>query len=236
MTAEAASASFLFGVAFDALPSERARLSMGLIPSVTTYTIWADAVVSRLHPRLRVLEARATPDTPRAFRDRADPERPRMRALAQMRLRPDDRGGVLDYIVTQARTTFRADAAHLNIIDGDVQWAQASTDPEPAALPRDIAFCDETIRSDGLTLVNDAKRDPRFRTNPLTDGDAPIRFYAGYPIHSWDGYRIGALCIVGSTPRSMLGSELLPLQDFAGRVEQELWTMALRGRPAYQPS
>ncbi|MCU1473554.1 GAF domain-containing protein [Amnibacterium sp.] len=236
MAAEVAAVSFLFGVTFDSLPSAGTRMTMGIVPSATTYAIWADAIVNRLHPRLRALEARSTPDTPRAFRNRPDPERPRMRALAQMRLRPNHRDSLLDYIVTQAKVTFRADAAHLNIIDGDLQWAQASTDAEAAEVSREFAFCNQTIQADGLTLVNDAQRDPRFRGNPLTEGPDPIRFYAGYPIHTWDGYRIGALCIIGSTPRSMLESELLPLQDFAGRVEQELWATALRERPALQPS
>lgn len=196
--------------------------------SATTYGIWADIIVSRLYGKLLTLEDPKVRETPAAFRSRPDPERPRQRALAQMRLAPGVRNPMLDFIVAQTRIAFGTRWAHLNIIDGDVQRAYASSSAELGVSDREWSFCDHTIRTDVLTLVNDSHCDPRFRDNPLTRGDEPIRFYAGYPIHSWDGFRIGALCIVDSSPRNMMPSELNALRDFAGRIEQEIWGVALR--------
>ena len=84
------------------------------------------------------------------------------------------------------------------------------------------------IDQDGLTLINDTSNDPRLEGSPYLAGPDPIRFYAAYPIRTWDGYRVGVLCITDPKPRTMLPGELRPLRDFAGRVEQTLWTAALR--------
>lgn len=202
--------------------------------SATTYGIWADIIASRLYGKLLTLEDPKVRESPAAFRSRPDPEVPRQRALGQMRLAQGVRNPMLDFIVSQTRIAFGTRWAHLNIIDGDVQRTYASASPELGVSDRKWSFCDHTIRTDVLTLVNDSLCDPRFQDNPLTRGDEPIRFYAGYPIHSWDGFRVGALCIVDSFPRNMMPSELNALRDFAGRIEQEIWGAALRdvGLPA----
>lgn len=201
--------------------------------SATTYGIWADVIASRLYGKLLTLEDPKVLESPAAFRSRPDPERPRQKALAQMRLAHGVRNPVLDSIVAQARIAFGTRAAQLNIIDGDLQRTYASSSAELSVTDREESFCDHTIRTDLLTLVNDSHCDARFQDNPRARGEAPVRFYAGYPIHSWDGFRIGALCIFDSSPRNMMPSELNTLRDFAGRIEQEIWSAALRdvGRP-----
>lgn len=196
--------------------------------SATTYGIWADIIASRLYGKLLTLEDPKIRESPAAFRSRPDPERPRQRALAQMRLAHGVRNPILDFIVDQTRIAFGTRSAHLNIIDGDLQRTYASSSAELGVTAREESFCEHTIRTDVLTLINDSHCDPRFRDNPRTRGNEPVRFYAGYPIHSWDGFRIGALCIVDSSPRNMLPSELNALRDFAGRIEQEIWGAALR--------
>lgn len=196
--------------------------------SEATYGVWADIIASRLYKKLLALEDPNTQYSPAMFRRLQDPERPRQGALAQMRLAYGVRNPILDFIVAQTRIAFGTRSAYLNIIDCDLQRTYASSWAQLAVTDREGSFCDHTIRTDGLTLVNDSHFDPRFRDSSRTDGGEPIRFYAGYPIHSWDGYRIGALCIVDGAPRSMMPSELLPLRDFAGRIEQEIWGTALR--------
>ena len=130
----------------------------------------------------------------------------------------------------QARLMFRAARASINIVDGPVMWQKATTADRPGRYPRELTACTLTIDRDGLTLINDTARDARLAGSPYFRGPDAIRFYAGYPIRTWDGYRIGALCITDRDPREMRPAELGPLRDFAGRVEQELWAAALRRR------
>ncbi|HEY0373251.1 MAG TPA: hypothetical protein VGC94_00535 [Amnibacterium sp.] len=60
-------------------------------------------------------------------------------------------------------------------------------------VPRQDGFCDVTIASDGLTLIDDVRRDARVARRRLAQGASGARFHAGVPIHTWDGYRIGAV-------------------------------------------
>jgi GAF domain-containing protein len=54
--------------------------------------------------------------------------------------------------------------------------------------------------SDGLTIVSDGTRDRRFRDNALVTGAPFIRFYAGAPLKSADGFNLGTLCAIDARP------------------------------------
>lgn len=192
-----------------------------------TYEEWADNIVSRLYPQLVEADGHLGPESARANRDRPEDERFRQRALDSMRLTPDS-DGLMDAIVRQLRLMFGTSDAHINIIDGPVQWQKATTAAQPLTSPREISACTHAIQSDQLTVINDTERDARLDGSSLFRGPNAIRFYAGYPIRSWDGHRIGMLCITDTQPRSMQPDELTSLRDFANRVEQELWSSALR--------
>ncbi|MDQ1514148.1 MAG: hypothetical protein QOC59_1990 [Microbacteriaceae bacterium] len=196
--------------------------------SSVTYEDWADLIIQRLHVGLKESEARDSPGSARSFRERPDDEDLRQRALRSAGIRDGERVEILEYIVRQAKATFGVAGAALNIVGSDLQWPKATIGLPAATVGRDVGFCDITIQADGLTLIYDTHRDPRVVDNPLTEGPHGLRFYAGYPIHTWDGYRIGALCIYDVNPRYMRETELLTLRAFAGRIEQELWSAALR--------
>ncbi|THG30966.1 GAF domain-containing protein [Naasia lichenicola] len=198
----------------------------------STYRSWAAEIVAHLHPRLTELERIDPIVGPRAFRERPVDERLRQRALACLRLEQTDVDAALEMIVRQARSAFRADRASINIIEGGRQWQKAAVPADRSEIPRAEAICDIAVRSDELTLINDTHQDDRLAGNPQIAGPDGIRFYAGFPIHTWDGYRVGMLCITDRVPRMMRPSELASLRDLAGMVEKHLWEAALRRRAA----
>ena len=95
-------------------------------------------------------------------------------------------------------------------------------------MERPLAMCDLGVRTDGLLLINDTWADPRTSGNPITQGEGAIRFYAGYPVRTWDGHRIGMVCVWGDEPRALSTSHFEGLRDVAARVESMLWRKALR--------
>ena len=94
-------------------------------------------------------------------------------------------------------------------------------------LDRDQAFCTIGVRSEGLLLINDTLEvlGPGRTRSHRALGSA---FYAGFPVRTWDGYRVGMVCIAGRTPRSFRPRDLEALCDVAARVEQSLWRLALQ--------
>jgi GAF domain-containing protein len=78
------------------------------------------------------------------------------------------------------------------------------------------------IQGQGPLVVPDALADERFRNNPYVLGEPHIRFYAGFPIESADGERIGALCVFDPEPRAAGDVDLVLLRELALMLQAEL--------------
>ena len=92
----------------------------------------------------------------------------------------------------------------VTLVDEDRQWFKAKLGLQVSQTPRKDSFCAHAIlRPSELMVVEDAARDPRFFDNPLVTGETNIRFYAGAPLTSSDGYALGALCVMDHEPRQL---------------------------------
>jgi len=112
-----------------------------------------------------------------------------------------------DAIVRQAASLMDTPIAMISLIDEDRQWFKAKVGVDASQTPRTISFCTHAIRSDAVMVVNDAQADPRFVNNPFVTGDPNIRFYAGAPLRTETGRRIGTICVIDRTPRPPLTPE-----------------------------
>jgi hypothetical protein len=75
-------------------------------------------------------------------------------------------------------------------------------------------------------VVLDAQKDWRFQNHPFVLGAPHIRFYAGAPLRTAEGYNVGSICIIDSHPRAEFPPRSrMALKEFAGVVvrEMELW-------------
>lgn len=93
--------------------------------------------------------------------------------------------------------------ALISLVDDHRQWFKSRLGLDVSETPRDISFCTHTIEGQGIFEVQDAREDQRFRENPLVTGDPHIRFYAGAPLTSPDGYNLGTLCVIDRQPRQL---------------------------------
>lgn len=179
----------------------------------STYREWAQliapAVATALHEDGRVQQPLA-----------AD-EKARQGAVDTLDLDTLDRAE-LDRIVANARDLFGATGAAVTIVDHDVQYTPAAIGMPRQEIPRSMSICDRTIQRDGVFIVEDATTDPRLTETPWRDGSR-LRFYAGYPVESPDGQRIGALCVVDETPRLFSDTDAALLRQLAVRVQSALW-------------
>lgn len=95
----------------------------------------------------------------------------------------------------------------ISFVDRDRQWFKAAVGIEDQETSRDVAFCAHTILGNELFTVEDASADPRFADNPLVTIDPQLRFYAGMPLITPDGYRLGALCAMDRSPRKLTAEQ-----------------------------
>ena len=95
---------------------------------------------------------------------------------------------------------------------------QAHGAPCGAERPRSEAFCTHTIGTPHHFEVRDAAADARFANSPFVVGEAHLRFYAGVPLIDADGFALGALCVLGPTPKTLSEAQRATMRELAGVV------------------
>lgn len=108
--------------------------------------------------------------------------------------------------------------ANISFIDRDRQWLKSVVGLEDRETSRDVAFCSHTILGDEILTVEDASQDERFSDNPLVTENPGIRFYAGMPLISPEGHRLGALCAIDGTPRRLTETQQQSLRVLSRHV------------------
>ncbi|AOP35046.1 hybrid sensor histidine kinase/response regulator [Leptospira tipperaryensis] len=112
--------------------------------------------------------------------------------------------------------------ALISLIDTNRQWFKAKVGLEDGQTPRNISFCQYAILHDELFEVEDALDDDRFRNNPLVLGPPFIRFYAGAPLKSPEGFNIGTLCVIDSKSKKLDAKQKNILKVLSNQVVANL--------------
>ncbi len=117
-----------------------------------------------------------------------------------------------DAITKLAAYICQTPVAIVSLVDEDRQWFKSHHGLEQNETSRDIAFCAENILdASGPLVIEDARLDERFATNPLVTGEPNIVFYAGVPLVNSQGYALGSLCVIDSQPRQLSEEQLSAL-------------------------
>jgi signal transduction histidine kinase len=146
----------------------------------------------------------------------------RLHALIQCRILDTAPEETFDDIVRIAAQVCDTPFAFVSLIDSDRQWFKAKFGLDVSEAPRNYAFCAHTILQADPLIVSDTQLDHRFKDNPFVIADPHIRFYAGVPLTTPEGYGLGSLCVIDQEPRELTAQQIEALEALGRQVKRQL--------------
>lgn len=152
------------------------------------------------------------------------PDEPeRLAAVRRYEILDSPPDGAFDRLTAVAARHFDVPVSIVTIVDHDRIWFKSAHGVDGVSeIGRDPGLCASAIMQDDVWVVEEADRDPRTLANPLVAGGFGLRFYAGAPLTTHDGYNLGTLCVIDRVPRRITSEETAVLADLASIVVDEL--------------
>lgn len=147
-------------------------------------------------------------------------EKERVAALKSYRILDSSAEQAYDDLTQIASAVCGVPISLITLIDQDRQWFKSNVGLGITETTRSASFCKYTILSDKLLIIPDATLDDRTANNPYVTSEPKIRFYAGAPLVTPDGFVLGSLCVIDRTPRELSHCQLDILKRLSNQVVQ----------------
>lgn len=155
-------------------------------------------------------------------------ERARLHALRQLNLLDTPPSEAFDRITRMASQLFNLPIAAVSLTDNDRQWFKSRVGVEHWEIPRFKACCGEVSDTSEVLVLPDLLASPTYHDSLLAQSG--IRFYAGAPLITRDGYTLGSMCVLGTEPREISALEMNTLKDLAAMVMSQIELQHAVGR------
>jgi signal transduction histidine kinase/ActR/RegA family two-component response regulator len=129
-----------------------------------------------------------------------------------------------DRITTLAARLFNVPVALVSFVDEFRAWFKSSHGFDSHQIPRSDTICSIAVLSSEVFVVPDTREDPRFACKDFAwCEETGIRFYAGAPLITHDGFNLGTICLVDNKPRHDFNlQQQATLADLAAIIVDEL--------------
>lgn len=150
------------------------------------------------------------------------PDAERVAALEKYAILDTEPEQAFDDLTLLASYVCKTPIAMISLIDEDRQWFKSKVGISISETPREVAFCSTAIQQSDVMVVPDTLQDDRFRNHPFVVSEPRIRFYAGAPLITEEGYALGTLCVVDQKPREFGNDQKEALQALSRLVLAQL--------------
>ncbi|PSB27481.1 substrate-binding domain-containing protein [Chlorogloea sp. CCALA 695] len=150
-------------------------------------------------------------------------ETERLAALHRYKILDTPPEAAFDRIAALAARLFQMPTALISLVDESRAWFKSRYGFDWQEMAHDATLCSFALLDDDVFIVPNAQQDDRFACNGFVLGEPGVRFYAGAPLLSHDGFNLGTLCVIDTQPRDPLSAEQqATLVDLAAMVVDEL--------------
>lgn len=152
----------------------------------------------------------------------AEVEARRQAAVLSLGLLDTEPEEEFDEIVELATSLCGVPTGLMTLVETERQFHKSHIGIPISEIPRSSSFCQYAIEQDDVMVVEDAKQDVRFAKNPLVVNGPKIRFYAGAPLMTADGVKVGALCVIDSQPHTLTSDQKRALIILANQISSRM--------------
>ena len=150
-------------------------------------------------------------------------EQARIESLRSYQILDSQPEAPFNFIAALAAKRFDAPVALISLVDKYRVWYKSAIGlGDLKEVDRQDSLCSMVVLQDAVTVFNDALQEPCLLANPFVAGDFGLRFYAGAPIKTPDGIRLGAVCVIDKYPRSFEEADQKALEELAAMAMQEI--------------
>lgn len=149
-------------------------------------------------------------------------ETQRLEALRRYKLIGSYAENSFQSIAKLVSQVFKSSIAMISLVDAEEVYFASNVGMDSTVGPRGESFCSLTVLKPEVNVIEDALEDPVVADNPLVCGDFGLRFYAGAPLITHDGFLIGTVCLVDTKPRKFNDHDKAILEGMANLVMEQI--------------
>jgi GAF domain-containing protein len=152
-----------------------------------------------------------------------DNEQQRIEALKRYKILDTPPEHAFDNVARLATQIFKVPISLVSLVGAEEVFFKANIGMGKARVTsRGISLCSLAILKPEVTVFENAPEEPCLLVNPNVAGEFGLKFYAGAPLTTHDGFRIGTLCVIDKTPRKFSKADELILEGLAKIVMDEI--------------
>ncbi|MUV04508.1 hypothetical protein GN157_12385 [Flavobacterium rakeshii] len=147
----------------------------------------------------------------------------RLEKLYEYRILDTHSEEAFDKIALLAAQIFNTTSAFISFVDQDRVFLKSNLSLLPHnVIDRRDSLCSLAILNDNVTVFNDTHTSPDLMESPYVVGEDGIRFYAGAPLKTPEGYLVGTVCVIDNVAREATDAQMDMLKTLSKIIVNKL--------------